>query len=657
MRNIKFTGFMATSEVSMTAALGQLRASAEVEAWGGVQSSAKVSIVAKRSFEGIAPEGIWFEAEVDEFDVGGPADGETFDPSYHEIFYFWSFGDPGQFQAPVNLPEAHADKNVAYGKTCGHVFNDPGTYTISVTAIDRQGNIATDSMEITVEDPDVAYQATRTVVLAKDGNFDGAPAGAIRLTDIGAAMSRLDNLGQTGRLLIKRGETHVYGGFRFQRADNCRISSWGDPNLPKPVLKLAEGGFAMIWVNGPINTDVVLEDLRFEGDWDVLTEQGDRTLSIFLTTANHYVLNRCEFSGNRIDLYPRFEQDNARLFTNECIFADWAEYAILAGSSSAEIVDTIACFTGNRFAQNSNMLQGGSRSIGVGNSQGPARLFYLQNVYFGSNDFFSNAGWSSNSGGMPAIQACIRISAVKTGDLVNIERNCFENGVSPLSIKETSAARAASNIMVDKNIFLGSSQTSRMIETTMPGWTIRNCLFILPASPVVGLFFEGFFKWEGNPGNAALSQTPNFIYNNTFVDLRSDAQNAGILRDIMYYPQGEDGITMTETNNILHRPNKTPALAPDAPLDAVAISGIYGPLAPRNTRGLLWNNIHVTPNVLVSDPSFRTPQESFAFYIPAEGSDALGDSTGDLTAYDDLLGRPRGIYPSRGAFEMLDTPA
>lgn len=656
MRNIKFTGFMATSQVSMTAALGQLQASADVDAWGGVASSAKVSIIAKRSFQGIAPEGIWFEAQVEEFDVAGPAEGAVFDPSFHEIFYFWSFGDPGQFQAPVNLPLAHADQNVAYGKTCGHVFNEPGTYTISVTAIDREGNIATDSMEITVEDPDVLFPSTRTIVLARDGDFTGAPAGAVQLTDLGAALSRLDNMGQTGRLLIKRGETHTFGGFRFQVAKNCLVGAWGDASLPKPVIKPVNGAFAIIWVNGPINTDVTFQDIKFEGDWDVLTETGPRIQAVFLTTANHYVFNRCNFAGNQIDLYPRFEQDNGRLFINECIFEDWAEYAILGGNVSDTILEGVFSCTGTRFAQNPNALQGGSRQIGEGNSQGPVRFSSMQQVYFGSNDFFSNAGWSTNVGGMPAIQPSIRFTNLSRGDQINIERNCFENGFAILSIKESGTPRVASNIMIDKNIFLASSHSATAIEATQPGWTIRSSLFILPPTSPVGLGFEGFIIMLSNAGNAELTEMPCFVYNNTFIDLRSEAQNFGATIPAVNYPQGTAGSNVTEANNILLAPNRASPVTGDAPLETIGITGPQGLLSPRNTRGLYWNNIHDTPGGIVFEPRFATPSDAFAFYAPGESSAALGDSEGDLTAYDDLLGRPRGIYPSRGALEMLDPP-
>lgn len=107
--------------------------------WGGVQGGggtggATLTISMRRGEQQIAPEGIAFFADVSGFDVGAPVGEEVYDPRLHDIHYEWTFGDPGEYTAPVNVLAEWKNRNVAYGPFPAHIFSQPGTYTVVCTA-------------------------------------------------------------------------------------------------------------------------------------------------------------------------------------------------------------------------------------------------------------------------------------------------------------------------------------------------------------------------------------------------------------------------------------------------------------------------------------------------------------------------------------------
>ena len=78
---------------------------------------------------GIAPAGIYFEAEATGFDVDNP---------YADLRYRWSFGDPGSYSRldGADLPWSN-DRDLAYGPHCSHVFAAPGRYRVRCEALSR----------------------------------------------------------------------------------------------------------------------------------------------------------------------------------------------------------------------------------------------------------------------------------------------------------------------------------------------------------------------------------------------------------------------------------------------------------------------------------------------------------------------------------------
>jgi hypothetical protein len=122
----------------------------------------------------------------------------------------------------------------------------------------------------------------------------------------------------------------------------------------------------------------------------------------------------------------------------------------------------------------------------------------------------------------------------------------------------------------------------------------------------------------------------------TPVDIRPDCFNDGVVR---------------VENIVMHQPNRTGGLTPDVPLDDTKLD--FDPMY----LGYAWKahqaNNKGQSQKLPMDTSFATPRKPWSLWRPLPGSPAIGSATGDLVAYDDILGNVRPVKASRGAIEPL----
>ncbi|HUW84794.1 MAG TPA: PKD domain-containing protein, partial [Phycisphaerae bacterium] len=79
---------------------------------------------------GIAPLAVFFDAVDPASGVLQPTDGD-----YASLGYAWDFGDPdaGTWSTNGN------SRNTAMGYVAAHVYEQPGTYTATLTVTDTQG--------------------------------------------------------------------------------------------------------------------------------------------------------------------------------------------------------------------------------------------------------------------------------------------------------------------------------------------------------------------------------------------------------------------------------------------------------------------------------------------------------------------------------------
>jgi len=150
---------------------------------------------------GVAPLSVFFNA-VDPANGVVQPDEVNGHIEYSDFRYVWNFGDPGSGTWAVNSKSKNTDE----GYVVSHVYDHPGSYTVTLQVTDTAGNQNTYTEEITVLDPDAVFSGTNTICISSTGNFDGAPAGALQITstDISEIFT---HIGDNKRVLLRRGDT------------------------------------------------------------------------------------------------------------------------------------------------------------------------------------------------------------------------------------------------------------------------------------------------------------------------------------------------------------------------------------------------------------------------------------------------------------------
>jgi hypothetical protein len=150
---------------------------------------------------GVAPLAVFFDA----------GDSLHTDPAvkpFFDLSYTWDFGDPN---AGVWSTDGRS-KNTARGPIAAHVYDQPGTYTATVTIADPGGASVTRSVSITVQNPDTVYSGTQTVCVSASGNFTGCPTGAqtVTMSDFDDAVRNYVTTNR--RVLFRRGDSFTANG-------------------------------------------------------------------------------------------------------------------------------------------------------------------------------------------------------------------------------------------------------------------------------------------------------------------------------------------------------------------------------------------------------------------------------------------------------------
>lgn len=585
MPEFTFNGFTAGSAVSISAVQGANSASRAVSTWGQ-GSLAALNILQVTPGELVAPVGIWFEAvDISGFDVFGPGPGEIYDPSAHEITYIWDFGDPGPFATVLNMPTEWNDRSVDYGKKAYHVFENPGTYSVRLWAVDASGNTGERIVEIVVQDPDTLYSGARTICVSQAANFAGAPAGANNVTSVSAAVAALEALGTTGRILLRAGETFTGKIDIDDPMVNFRLGSFGAG--PKPVLKAAiaapsaNSATIIDFRNANTVTDTAVHGLRFEGDWDAATETGDpRTTPFLVNTHNsggwNLLIYQCEFDGLS-SLSPSTGADIP--YTSavvDCDITNWQDYGVRVGGQAYNPSSRFA-LVGCSIHQKQDACKGDhGGKIGLGNDHGPFRYSDVMQVIVSCTEFYSANSWPGG------VQPCVRFAQGGNGSptgnyFLNVNRIACEGGgiIGGIDGQNSGAPEFAGNHVLDMVMLVNDYDTRDMFGVAYGGTTLRNCYFALldtVESPTfsTNAAFLDFSTNNPQPGNADAMVS---VYNCTFLNMKSDESP-----EIETVLTANFNNTIVE-NNIHHAPNQPVPVMVDAPVDTVTpIAGFQ----PRN---------------------------------------------------------------------------
>lgn len=531
----------------------------------------------------LAPMGVFLEAVLDAPFASSHPDGADFPAAYraafHEITYVWSLPDEGPVRTPEHLIQAHRRTDQTMGPFIARVFETPGQHRVVVEAFAPDGRRGRAEITVEVGDPAVVFDADATIVVATDGDFAGAPAHHPRnaVGDLETAFRRYGDLGVGQvQILLRRGQVHLPPGkrglhFKAQQA-HCHIGAWGDG--PRPVIDLSHssaGLFSLFpeWDGRAL----VVRDLHFRGGWDPTTElwQGAPQNAVVSTEGDAaLLLHNCQEDGCGVTVNSRPPKQSsgirAMTFFNEYDKTDFKDYLLLGPRDEVDVA-----ITGCRVVQNLAALNGGEnrRVTSYGRYGRNAHNFIrcsARRLYVASNDIFIRHGW--------AIQrvfdnAPFRLNRNDIPDMaVVIARNHIEGMI-------TRASRQGAvpiNLLLEQNYIVSNPSNARAIHLQGGAASLRNNIILehdTPKLPGNGAGFTGFvlLKWDGK--KAAARAMPLFVYNNSFILLRSDANT----------PQGpgtvineEEGFAhVQENNNLLWAPDLSRDPTGDGPLDTTSL--------------------------------------------------------------------------------------
>lgn len=174
----------------------------------GAQPSA---VIAANRTSGVGPLAVRFDATGTNCDGNG-ASGE-WSADLEQCLYSWDFGDstapPYEYGATAMAGQV-ASANNATGFIAGHVFENPGTYTVTLTIRNPSGQTAVRTQTISVS----SFSGTTYCIRAGgSGSFSGCPTGATQITqsNFSSALSTCGATSGPRRCLFRRGDTFAAG--------------------------------------------------------------------------------------------------------------------------------------------------------------------------------------------------------------------------------------------------------------------------------------------------------------------------------------------------------------------------------------------------------------------------------------------------------------
>jgi hypothetical protein len=170
--------------------------------------------------------------------------------------YKWDFGDPG------------SQYNDLTGWNAGHVYSNPGTYTITLQLTDSAGNISTATSQVTVnaDNRTIIYVDTN----GSDSNTGLSPSQAVKTADEAFALA-----GNSTEILFCRGETFTIDTTLWIKGNDQTVGAYGAGANPVLMFAPTDGATATIYV-GTNCANTTIENLTFDSPNAVTTgEAGD----------------------------------------------------------------------------------------------------------------------------------------------------------------------------------------------------------------------------------------------------------------------------------------------------------------------------------------------------------------------------------------------
>lgn len=226
----------------------------------GVIGLPAMTAVASR-FTGVAPLSVFFDAAATTGAVAQP---------FHEMLYTWNFGDPGSGNWAYGSRAGSSSRNAATGAVAAHVYETPGTYTVSLSVTDGTNTVTNNCIQIAVQDPNVVFAGANTRCYTQGAVSAGAcPGGGTEILNSSADPRSIvaADLAAGKRLLFARGQTWTtaIGQVSLNKDGPWTIGAYGAG--AKPVFRRGAGSVILgVGLAGVVLRDARVMDLQLEDD-------------------------------------------------------------------------------------------------------------------------------------------------------------------------------------------------------------------------------------------------------------------------------------------------------------------------------------------------------------------------------------------------------
>jgi hypothetical protein len=183
---------------------------------GTSTSGALTAVLVASRAGGYAPLAVHFDATGSTSTTAGISDAAQ-GGTFRQIKHAFDFGDPNSGTHSISGLSRNTEPSG--GGLAAHVFESPGTYTVTVKSTDGSGATASASVTITVKDSSMLT----TYAISKTGSFAGAPAGSKQLTQ-----SKMPTFASNSRYFFNRGEDWSNSGISIQDPlTNVHVDAYG----------------------------------------------------------------------------------------------------------------------------------------------------------------------------------------------------------------------------------------------------------------------------------------------------------------------------------------------------------------------------------------------------------------------------------------------
>jgi chitodextrinase len=582
--------------------------------------SINVSLVASR-LGGVAPLAVFFDAS------GTTASAST--SPFHDLEYRWDFGDPaGSPMSGTSWPSRNGNassysRNVALGPVAAHVFENPGTYTVTLSVFDGSST-ATGTVQITVADPNAQFSGGNTICIRATaaGDFSGCPSGAQQITNADWDNAINTNLATGRRLLFRRGDAFVMSASAIINVTGPGLigafGSGARPIVTAPGVAVDTAFIRLSSATTPTIRDWRVMDLEFDGG-NVGNAIGVYGYGGF----DQFTLLRMHIHHLRVGVYYNYfnlDQFNTGPNNGHVL---WDQHAIVDSTiTNAVGGDGRYCIyvTAKQFSVMGNHLDNGGTGTHTFRSEHMHHAVISHNFVTGGvhprhNMKIHAAGWTDpgvrNPGGVGTYSEKIIIS---DNEFVANQNITWSVALGPQDGGQDERLR---NITVERNWFRNTSST---LVAPLIVWiqhsTIRNNIFNVTGQAEQSAIFAGRRGVEPVP-------TQVRFYNNTFYG--GDVGNEFVAISL------DSQITnATVTNNLAYAPNDSAH---------VMLSGT-------GASGLVATNNSTNAQVQTS-PAFVGPLTTPAGFELQAGSYAINTGA-SVPVFSDYLRRTR---PQNGNFD------